>query len=158
MLAWSTASLPARSHPRSRASCFGSHRPESDQAAPRGDNRTVEGYLRVLRDGLDKYVARTDYRDLALIVHVVAFLGDGGRGQDDDSIPGEPWLYEIANRERGSGGRLVQTPKGRFTHKPIQRHRPCVFRRGTRRTLNHGGGQPRAGAGGSRAARHPGPL
>jgi hypothetical protein len=49
----------------------------------RGDNRTVDRHMRVLRDGLDKHVARTDWRDEALIVHVVALLGGGGPNQDD---------------------------------------------------------------------------
>jgi hypothetical protein len=103
------------------AFCWPGHLPVSDliRQLLRGDNRPVEGHLDVLRAGLDRYVARTRFSDEMLIIHVVAFIG-GGVNKNGETVPGKPWLFEIANREKDPDGSLQPTPQGRFTFKRVE--------------------------------------
>jgi hypothetical protein len=90
----------------------------------RGENRTIEGHLGHLTDRLNRDVATGPWRHEQLIIHVIALRGGGGPDQSDDTIPGSPWLYEVANRERAPDGRIIPTAGNQFTFKVVEVKEP----------------------------------
>jgi len=86
----------------------------------RGDNRTFEGHATFLRDRLNRDVARSRWRNEELIIHIVAFRR-GGPHQDDETIPGRPWVYEVANCQRTPDDKFVLNPHSQFTLKLVGR-------------------------------------
>jgi hypothetical protein len=97
----------------------------------RGDNRTFEGHGTFLRDRLNRDVARSKWRDEVLIIHIVAFRGGGGRLQNDETIPGRPWVYEVSNCERTPDNKLVLNRNFQFTLKFVEVDVPAWFAAGS---------------------------
>jgi hypothetical protein len=97
----------------------------------RGDNRTFEGHAAFLRDRLNRDVARSRWRNEELIIHIVAFHGGGAPRQVDETIPGRPWVYEVANCQRTPDEKFVLNPHSQFTLKLVEVTEPTWFAAGS---------------------------